>query len=514
MTENIKNLPEINFIDDETVSDIQKELVAAYEEKYALLTNKDTYTLPKASQMRILINATALLLYQALQYIDRAGKQGMLKYSYGDYLDNLAALKGITRKPAQAASVVVRFELEEVRESATAIPAGTRVSSGDDVYFETKEYTEIPAGSIAVDCKMSCLTAGTAGNGYEIGEISILVDPILYISKVSNTDISSGGTEIESDDDFKERIYLAPSAYSTAGTVEAYDYYVRNFSSLINDVSITTDESTAIVKIFIMLKDEKLPTDEFMTELKEYISSDEVKPLTDKIEVYKPTLVDYGINLEYYIAESDKKRATDIQKAVTEAVEKYQMWQSDKIGRDINPDKLKEYIMAAGAKRVKIQTPIYKILKETEIATILSAGEKELTLNYENGGIDHNAGVYSDTSEPSAWRTPASNPIDISNFASCTITANNELIQNYKVTIWFCDNTGVKAENNINNYHKIELSKTFTSAEYKSDKLAKYMRLEIKARTISYAESDAIKVIESIKGYGTNIINYGGIEDD
>ena len=61
-------------------------------------------SLRRGSPERLLIGAMAVQYYQALQYIDRAGKMGLLKFSEGDYLDNIGALRGIIREPAQRAS--------------------------------------------------------------------------------------------------------------------------------------------------------------------------------------------------------------------------------------------------------------------------------------------------------------------------------------------------------------------------------------------------------------------------
>jgi uncharacterized phage protein gp47/JayE len=47
--------------------------------------------------------AQALRIHQILQYIDFSAKQNLLKYSSGAYLDNLAAMLGLERLPAQKA---------------------------------------------------------------------------------------------------------------------------------------------------------------------------------------------------------------------------------------------------------------------------------------------------------------------------------------------------------------------------------------------------------------------------
>lgn len=385
MIEELKNLPDISFIDNMTIEDVQSFFISEYEKKYAELSGKDNYSLPKASVYRIILNANAELMYQALQYIDRAGKQNMLKDTYGEYLDNLAALKGVKRNPAQSATVTMRFSLESSRGSATGIPAGTRVSDGGDVYFSIPEYIEIPPGDLFVECKAKCLTAGKSGNGFAVGEINVLVDPIVYIDSVINIDESANGADIESDDDLRKRVFYAPSAYSCAGPVDAYIYWVKSFSNNIADISVTTEESTATVEIRVLLEDGKLPDDNFLESLLEYISADDKKPLTDFIRVSAPTPVNYSIDFKYFINQSDRIQAAMIQSAVIQAVEKYKQWQNGKIGRDINPDKLKELIMAAGAKRVEIISPVFSEISEDKVASLSS----ENAIKIEYGGLEN-----------------------------------------------------------------------------------------------------------------------------
>ena len=151
----IQNAPDVSFIDNKTVDDVRGEMVADYEE-YMTKATGQTVALDRASVHRMILYSAAAQIFQGFQYIDRAGKQSLLKYSYSDFLDNLGLLKGVTREPAKAASTTLRFTMSASRTVATAIPQGTRVSSSAAVYFETTEYAEIPAGAESVDVPAVC----------------------------------------------------------------------------------------------------------------------------------------------------------------------------------------------------------------------------------------------------------------------------------------------------------------------------------------------------------------------
>jgi len=143
----IQNTPDVSFIDNKTIDDVRGDMVADFE-AFMLQATGSKVSLGRASVHRMILYSAAAQIYQAMQYVDRAGKQSLLKYSYSEFLDNLALLKGVTREPAKAATTTIRFTASATRTLATPIPAGTRVSSSGSIYFSTMEYAEIPAGSL------------------------------------------------------------------------------------------------------------------------------------------------------------------------------------------------------------------------------------------------------------------------------------------------------------------------------------------------------------------------------
>ena len=376
----IQNAPDVSFIDNKTVDDVRGEMVADYEE-YMTKATGQTVALDRASVHRMILYSAAAQIFQGFQYIDRAGKQSLLKYSYSDFLDNLGLLKGVTREPAKAAGTTLRFTVSASRAAATAIPQGTRVSSSAAVYFETTEYAEIPAGQESVDVPAVCTETGTDGNGLLPGELSTMVDPIPYVGAVANTTETAGGAEIESDADLAERIYLAPGTYSTAGPEDGYLYHAKKFSAAIGDVVATSNQAAGRVDVVFIMADGSTPGQEMITGLQEYLSGKTIRPMTDLLTVSAPEEIPYTISLTYYINRSDSARAVTIQQAVQQAVADYVTWQRT-IGRDINPSKLVALIMAAGAKRVTLAAPAYSAVSGTSVAAL--SGDP--AINY--GGLE------------------------------------------------------------------------------------------------------------------------------
>jgi len=361
----IQDYPDISFIENYTMEKLEADMLAWFYEKRKEITGEDIQ-LAAADDRRIILQTGAYFIFHGYMFADNAGKMGLLKYSYGDFLENLGALKHIYRKPAENATVTIRFYLKERRNVVTGIPKGTRITSGNGVYFATDKYAEIQAGEMYIDIGSTCLLAGKEGNLYGMGDIKIIVDPVPFIDSAENITIPENGADVESDEALRERIYTAQAAYSSAGTNDAYEYFVKQFNPAITDVKITSPEPCSVL-VRYLLEGGNVPGEESIDALQEYLSSPSIRPVTDRVEVQAPELVDYAIKIKYFINASDKNRANIIQQEVEKSIENYKLWQRTKMGRDLNPSELVRQIVTAGAKRVEVEEPVFTVIPEGSV---------------------------------------------------------------------------------------------------------------------------------------------------
>ena len=374
------NLPDISFVDDISYEKILNEMIADYEKKYQEATGRKV-TLRPGDKEHIHLRIEAGQYFQMYQILDNAAKMNLLKYSKGNFLRHLGAFKKTFIQEPKPAVVTARFTLSEIRKDVIYIPQGTRITAGDGVYFATDDYAEVKAGDSFVDVDCTCETVGEVGNEYIVGQIETIVDPVPYVSGVSNITKSDGGTGEESEDSFRERIFLAPSSYSVAGPADAYEYWVKQYNSAaIEDVKIY-EPTEAVVDIRILLVGGALPSKTFCSGCLEYLRENPIIPLTDNDLVAAPDVVNYNLKAGYYIARSDLNNIKVIQESIEAAKETYLNWQRTKIGRDINPDALTEFVRAAGGKRVVITSPVFTPIPETSIAM-------EKTVEFTYGGIE------------------------------------------------------------------------------------------------------------------------------
>lgn len=373
------NFPDISFIDNCTVDEVNGQMISDFQEKYKEITGKEK-VLAQADPYRLIMYACTVQIYQAMQYADFAGKMGLLKYSRDDYLDNLAPLRGVKRIESTAAVTTLQFSIANALRSVVAIPAGTRVTNGNDIYFATDEYVEIAAGETSVTVSAICTTTGTGGNGFAVGEFNTLVNTLPYITSVTNTDITSGGADIETDDNLKDRVYNAPSSYTTTGSEAAYAYHVKSVDPSIDDV-VVDKIGPGVVGVYFICSGGELPSESLIEKVAEHLKDKNVRPLTDDIMVQAPATEEYNIEVTYHISSNDKSAVSSIQASVETAVSTYNSWQTEKLGRDIDPGELNKKIRDAGAKRCVITSPTFTTLGKGTIARVGS-----VTVTY--GGLE------------------------------------------------------------------------------------------------------------------------------
>lgn len=355
----LTQLPGLTFADAD-IDAIDLEITSTVEE---LLGRK----LARADPLRLFLRGIEQVMQQQRLLIDQCAKMNLLAYSSGSYLDHIGALVGVERMPSMAATCTMQLTLSAKRSQATNFKAGMRFTAGDGVYFALDQDAVIPANQLQYNFHTTCIQPGTVGNDYAIGEIDQIVDPQPFLASAVNVTASEGGSELETDDAFRERIHEAPESFSVAGPYGAYRWFAMSASALITDVSVTSPEP-GVVDIRPLLVGGAIPGDEILALVAAACNDRAVRPLTDKVIVAAPDTVEYRIVLEYYISRAQAPAANAIENAAQQAVAEYITWQRECLGRDINPTELIHRLRAAGVKRVDLHEPQFTVLKENEVA--------------------------------------------------------------------------------------------------------------------------------------------------
>lgn len=377
MSSDLAALPRVRFVDGDA-ADVERNVITRYER----LSGR---SLAKGDPVRLFLESVAAVIVQQRELIDWAAKQNLLAYASGNYLDHLGALLGVTRLPARAAVCTVRFALSAPQTFAVLIPKGTRVSPDGVTMFATTAAVTVAAGNTSVDVTAACETDGEIGNGYVPGQIGRMVDPVPCVAGASNTSVALGGSDVESDDSLRERIHLAPESFSVAGSEGAYIYWAKTAHQDIADVSVVAPPSEpGHVYIYPLLTGGALPSGEIIQLVAKTCGSERVRPLTDVVHVQAPQTKAYGVNLTYYVAGRNVALRAEIKSAVKTSVADYVAWQRAALGRDVNPSELIRRVMAAGALRVEVTSPVHTVLTPLQVAVL--SGDPVIAFGgFENG---------------------------------------------------------------------------------------------------------------------------------
>lgn len=366
--------PDISFVDTNTET-LVNNLIMSYE----AFTGRTLYP---ADPARLFILWIADIIMQERIIINESAKQNVPRYAQGDYLDSLAEIfKDTERLQAQPATTTLRFYISAVQPSAQVVPLGTRATINGEIIFETTETATIPPGELYADAAAKCITTeidpvtgkeitiGAKGNGFVAGQISQIVDLFPFYEKVENITTTDGGADRETDEAFYERLRDSMEAFSTAGPFGAYVYWAKTASARITDVKPTSPEP-GVVDIRILLENGEVPDEQMLQLVLDTVSADKVRPFTDYVQVSAPDIVNYNIDVTYYIPSQSESSTAIIQQNVKAALEDFKKWQSEKMGRDINPSKLSEMLMSAGIKRLEIRAPAFTQIEDNAVAIL------------------------------------------------------------------------------------------------------------------------------------------------
>lgn len=122
------------------------------------------------------------------------------------------------------------------------------------------------------------------------------------------------------------------------------------------------------VKIIPICADGEIPDEEVLADVLRVCSSDDVKPLTDKVFVEAPQVELYDIELKYYVTASDESQVVEAVEGEGGAIDQYIKWQSENTSQGINPDYLKKLVLMANSTRVDVAKPTFKTLSAATIA--------------------------------------------------------------------------------------------------------------------------------------------------
>lgn len=155
-------------------------------------------------------------------------KQIFPRTADGEFLDKHGEVKGLFRKVASKSTGAVQFSTKIAATSKIFIPKGTRLTStiATDVLYQTVSDAEIAVGKKTVIVNVESVSIG---KDTELAPtlLDILVNPIAGISSVINPSKISGGSDIEPDELFRNRVSECYSTLTNGANLSYYELLAK-----------------------------------------------------------------------------------------------------------------------------------------------------------------------------------------------------------------------------------------------------------------------------------------------
>lgn len=356
-------LPEPNFIERDA-DKITAEWIALYEEK----TGK---TLQPAQIERLLIDVGVYRENLLRIKIQEVAKSNLLSYAPMDVLEHLGELVGVTKLEGKYSKTIIKFAVNQTFNFDISIYKDTEIETKDGKFtFKTDEDVILRSGETFVTVGATCITVGADANGYESGTINNLITPLSYdVTEVSNIEESHSGADEESADSLRERIRLAPESFSNAGSEGAYRFHTLSAHQDIIDVEVMSKDA-GIVEIYPLTTSGN-PSEELIQIITDYLSSEKVRPLTDKVKVYSPERIDFSVNALLTLYQDADLNT--VQTLVNKRLSEFKKEMASKLGKDIVPTQIVALLNSIyGVYKVELQSPEYRVLTKKQWANLES----------------------------------------------------------------------------------------------------------------------------------------------
>lgn len=174
------------------------------------------------------------------------------------------------------------------------------------------------------------------------------------------------------------------STLQVEGAEEIIDYTVEYKDYLITitlcgewvereQIEVSIDKDLAgHVLITPIMEGGKIPSQDVLQKVYEVCSAEDVRPMTDRLIIQKPQQIEYDIDIVYYSSVQNEPECIRTIEGKNGAIDMFKEWQDTKMGRDINPDKLRALCLSpangVGCNRIQVLSPEYRKLRETEVA--------------------------------------------------------------------------------------------------------------------------------------------------
>ncbi|HBF4570308.1 TPA: baseplate J/gp47 family protein [Clostridioides difficile] len=190
--------------------------------------------------------------------------------SYGEYLEWLGECKGVFKnQPTKSVGMITFTGVQGTIITKGTIVTTVATDEKQSIEFELLE-TKTIGENETVDIKAECKESGTIGNVSK-DSISVLLGSISGIKAVTNKEDFRGGTDIEDEEHFRERVLVAEQEDKLSGASSDYIRWAKEVDGVGYAYVVPEWAGAGTVKVLILDKNRKAATQELIDKVQEYI---------------------------------------------------------------------------------------------------------------------------------------------------------------------------------------------------------------------------------------------------
>ncbi|HBF3531525.1 TPA: baseplate J/gp47 family protein [Clostridioides difficile] len=231
------------------------------------------------------VNAELAKFYIELSYLH---KKAFIEDNFDDFLDKRVNEFGVYRKLGTEATGEVIFE----GKVGTTIQNGTIISYNELLFVVIKDIVI----SSEIEQNTSPVQALEIGIRYNIPASTEfkLQDEINGITKIYNDLAFRGGTEIEADEELKERFYKIQKNQATSGNKAHYEAWALEVEGVYNAKVYPRWNGAGTVKVLLFGQNNQAVDTEIIKRCREHI--EEEMPIGATLTVATPSILDISIS--------------------------------------------------------------------------------------------------------------------------------------------------------------------------------------------------------------------------
>ncbi|HBY2818944.1 baseplate J/gp47 family protein [Clostridioides difficile] len=230
------------------------------------------------------VNAELAKFYIELSYLH---KKAFIEDNFDDFLDKRVNEFGVYRKLGTEAVGEVIFE----GKVGTVVQNGTIISYNELLFVVIKDIVI----SSKIEQNTSPVQALEIGIRYNIpASTEFKQDEINGITKIYNDLAFRGGTEIETDEELKERFYKIQKNQATSGNKAHYEEWALEVEGVYNAKIYPRWDGAGTVKVLIFGVNNQAVDSEVIERCREHIETE--MPIGATLTVATPSILDISIS--------------------------------------------------------------------------------------------------------------------------------------------------------------------------------------------------------------------------